>query len=457
MLRLSGGQVESLWDEVLPGEAKELPDDLAALDVLLSDRRLLEPIAADWRQEAVCHGRPSIPMDVYVRLMIVKARTGWGYETLVREVSDSLHLRRFCLIALGGRVPHESTVRKLTRRLGGDVVEDLTRCVIAKAQHETRFRARAVRVDSTVVEADVRYPSDAALSLDGARTLARAARKLTGLIGKDAGRVRDRSRALGRRLRAISRTMGRRTGERKEQVLALTDQAGQLLTQSIREARRLALTARRRARGRGAQRKLAAIARLEQTIDRAERVATQIKLRIEGKPITDRLVSMFDPDARPIRKGKLGKPNEFGYVLQICEVTANTRRGARGFILPASTAPGNPPESKLLPETTAELERLRLRPREVALDGGFEKVPTDQALERLAPERVFIAGRQQPGSRRTQRRLAKYRTGAEGRISHLKRSYGLRRSRLKGAPGARAWSAWAILAYNLDTLAIHAT
>ncbi len=90
-----------------------------------------------------------------MRLMIVKQRTGWGYETLVREVSDSLHLRRFCLVALGERVPHESTTRKLTRRLGGEVVEDLTRCVIAKAQRETRFQARAVRIDSTVVEGDV--------------------------------------------------------------------------------------------------------------------------------------------------------------------------------------------------------------------------------------------------------------------------------------------------------------
>ena len=456
MLRLSGGQVESLWDEVLPGEVRELPEDLAALDVLLRDAALSQPIAARWRGEAIAHGRPTIPMEVYVRLMIVKQRTGWGYETLVREVSDSLHLRRFCLIALGERVPHESTVRKLTRRLGGEVVEDLTRCVIAKAQRETRFQARAVRIDSTVVEGDVRYPSDAALSLDGARTLVREARKLTGLVGRDAGRVRDRSRALGRRLRAISRTIGRRAGERKAQVLDLTDQAGRLLRKSLSEARRLAFAARRRARGRGAQRKLAAIRRLERTMDLAGRVAAQIKLRIAGEPITDRLVSMFDADARPIRKGKLGKPNEFGYVFQICEVTQNTRRGARGFILPASTRPGNPPESKLLPDTAAELEHLGLRPREVALDGGFEKGPTAEALERIAPEQVFIAGRQQPGSRRTQRRLAKYRTGAEGRISHLKRSYGLRRSRLKGKAGAHAWSAWAILAYNLDTLAIRA-
>jgi IS5 family transposase len=236
----------------------------------------------------------------------------------------------------------------------------------------------------------------------------------------------------------------------------LTSQAGRLLAKFLSEARRLALEARRRARGRGAQRKLAAIRRLEHASELAERVAGQIKLRVEGEPITDRLVSMFDADARPIRMGKLGKPNEFGFVFQICEVTQNTRRGARGFILPASTRSGNPPESKLLPDTTVELERLGLRPREVALDGGFEKRPTAEALERLAPDRVFIAGRQQPGSRRTQRRLAKYRTGAEGRISHLKRSYGLRRTRLKGAAGAHAWSAWAILAYNLDTLAIRA-
>ena len=246
-----------------PGEVRELPADLAALDLLLGDPALLAPIASGWRPEAVLQGRPTISMETYVRLMVVKQRTGWGYETLMAEVSDSLHLRRFCLIALGERVPHESTVRKLTRRLGASVVDELTRCVIAKAQRETRFTARAVRIDSTVVEADVRYPSDAALSLDGARTLARQARRLRALVGADAGRVQDRSRALGRRLRAISRTIGRRTGERKQQVLALTEQAGELLLRSVREARRLALVARARSRGRGAQRKLKAIARLE--------------------------------------------------------------------------------------------------------------------------------------------------------------------------------------------------
>ena len=194
--------------------------------------------------------------------------------------------------------------------------------------------------------------------------------------------------------------------------------------------------------------------RLDELADRCEKVATQIKQRVAGEKITDRLISLSDPDARPIRKGKLGKPNEFGYVAQIAEITPNTKRGARGLILPAASLPGNPGENQLLPQTVAELKRLGLSPREVALDGGFKIRPTSEQLEDLDPERVFISGRQQPGSRRTQRRLQRYRTGAEGRISHLKRGYGMRRSRLKGDDGHKTSTGWGILTYNLDTLTI---
>jgi IS5 family transposase len=261
---------------------------------------------------------------------------------------------------------------------------------------------------------------------------------------------------MGRRLRAISRTIRRRSGEAKTEVLALTAQTGELLKASIPEARRLAATAQSRARGRGAQAKLKAAAGLERLADRCAKVATQITRRVAGEPISDRLVSLSDPDARPIRKGKLGKPNEFGYVTQLAEVTENTRRGARGLILPAATAPGNPQENALLPDTVQELRRLGLTPREVALDGGFQPGPTNESLADLAADRVFISGRQQPGSRRTQRRLQRYRTGAEGRISHLKRRYGLDRSRLKGHNGQRIWTEWSILAYDLDTLAVRA-
>jgi transposase, IS5 family len=461
MLRLWAGQPESLWDDALPVEVRELPDDLAALDRLLSDPDVLAPIVAHWRREVaetrravLTDGRPTIAIETYIRLMVLKQRYRWGYRTLVAEVSDSIHLRRFCRISLSERVPDESTVRKLTRRIGADTVNELARVLIVKAVREKRFRARAVRIDSTVIEADVKYPTDAGLAARGVRALASEGRKLAALVGEQKRRVRDRSRAMGRTLRAVTRTIRRRSGAARSEVLKLTAKTGKLLEQSIAETRRLAAIARRRARGRGAKAKLRAAAKLRELADRCEKVARQIKQRVAGEPIKDRLVSLADPDARPIRKGKLGKPNEFGYVTQLAEVTENTKRGARGLIVPAATAPGNPGEDALLPDTVTELGRLGISPREVALDGGFNVGSTGEALEELAPERVFISGRQQPGSKRTQRRMQRYRTGAEGRISHLKRRYGMDRSRLKGDEGQQIWTGWSILAYNADTLAV---
>jgi transposase, IS5 family len=335
-----------------------------------------------------------------------------------------------------------------------ETVAELTRALIVKATREKRFRPRAVRIDSTVIEADVKYPTDAGLASSGVRVLAREGRKLAKLIGEKKARVRDRSRSMGRKLRAITRTIRRRSGEAKSEVLKLTEETGELLQRSIKEARRLAAVARRKARGRGAKAKLKAAASLEEWADRCEKIAAQIRQRVAGEPIKDRLVSLFDHDARPIRKGKLGKPNQFGFVSQLAEVTENTKRGARGLILPASTELGNPAEDTLLPGTVAELQRLGISLREVAVDGGFNVGPTNAALADLAPKQTFIAGRQEPASKRTQRRLRRYRTGAEGRVSHLKRRYGLDRSRLKGDEGRQIWTEWAILAYNTDTLAV---
>ena len=273
---------------------------------------MLMVLVERWRQEfaetgrlVLSEGRPTIPLESYVRLMVLKQRYRWGYRTLVAEVSDSIHLRRFCRTSLSERVPDESTVRKLTRRIGADTVNELTRVLIVQATRSKRFRARAVRIDSTVIEADVKYPTDSDLAAHGVRALAREGGKLAALVKERKRRVRDRSRAMGRTLRAVTRTIRRRSGEAKAEVLRLTEQTGKLLEKSVRETRRLAVIARRRARGRGAKAKLKAAARMEELADRCEKVARQIKQRVKGEPITDRIVSLADSDARPIRKGKL--------------------------------------------------------------------------------------------------------------------------------------------------------
>lgn len=199
MLRLSGGQVETLFDLGLPVEVRELPADLAGLDRLLEGTALLEPIARSWDLVALTRGRPTIPMERFVRLMLIKQRSGWGYETLLREVSDSLHLRRFCRIPLSEPVPDESTIRKLVRRLGPEVIEEICRELIGQATTgRGRFLARAARIDSTVVEADVRYPTDLGLAADAARTLARQGARVAHLAGPD-GRISHLKRRYGLR------------------------------------------------------------------------------------------------------------------------------------------------------------------------------------------------------------------------------------------------------------------
>ena len=316
MLTLLAPQPESLWDESLPFEVKELPEDLAALDVLLADPELLWPLVERWQREfretgrlVLTEGRPTIALETYVRLMVLKQRYRWGYRTLVAEVSDSIHLRRFCRISLGERVPDESTVRKLTRRIGAETVSKMTRALIVKATREKRFRPRAVRIDSTVIEADVKLPDRRGAGVErGTGTGAggpQACQADRGEEGAGAGSLAvDGSQAQNDHPHDPAALRGGQAGgpevDRRDRGAARALDQGSAPAGAV---------ARRRARGRGAKAKLKAAAALEEMADRCEKVAAQIRQRVKGEPIKDRIVSLHDPDARPIRKGKLGKPN----------------------------------------------------------------------------------------------------------------------------------------------------
>ncbi len=466
MLRTEADQTSSLFDLVLPEPLRDLPADLAAIDELLKDDAMLAPFRTHWEQEVRAgliassrRGRPTIPMATYVRFMVLKHRFGWGYEVLVREVADSLHLRRFCSIALHEAGPDESTVRKMTRRLGPEVVDELIRSLITKATSERRLHLRAMRCDSTVLEADIRFPTDIGLVEDAVRTLTRLAATITATVPGVTARVRNRSRAIAKRVRTLGRTLQRRTGEARSEVERLTTESAALLQTTIREARKLrsqVLHRVRTMREQPTRAQVRAAVELAQCVARAEQVAEQTRQRFAGEQIKERMVSIFDIHARPIRKGKLSSPTQFGYVVQVSELTSNTRRGARGLLLPPTIHIGNAHENELLPDSVEELDKLDLprRLKVAAFDGGFTIDATKTAMAETGAEVFIVGSRTNSGSRRHQRRLARYRVGCEGRISHLKRDYGGRRSRLKGHAGARTWTAWSFLSYNLHTLAL---
>jgi transposase, IS5 family len=459
VLTLWSDRAESLWEEALPVEVRELPEDLAALDRQLSDAELLGPLVEHWRREVVAtgravltDGRPTIAMETYVRLMVLKRRYRRGYRTLVAEVWDSIHLRRFCRISLSGRVPDESTIRKLTRRIGPETVAELTRKLIAKATRERRFRPRAVPSDSTVVEADVKYPTDSDLAARGVRALAREGRRLAERLGEQRARVRDRSRALGRRLRAITGTIRRRSGEAKAEVLRLTAETGELLQRSVGEARGLAAAAGRKARGRGGR----------EAEGHGSARAARRPLR-QARP-TDRAAHQGRANHRlALGPGHASDPQ--GQPRQAERVRVRGPAGGGDREHPPRGARPDPAGGYRAGQSARERAAARHRrgagaaralPARGSPGRRLSPGPTNEALSELQPGRVFISGRQEPGSKRTRRRMRRYRTGAEGRISHLKRRYGLGRSRLKGHQGQRIWTEWSILAHNADLLAVRA-
>jgi IS5 family transposase len=453
VLRETDPQV-TLWEALLPEQAKRLPAELQAVDVYLDDERFLAP----WRELFDRRlGRPSVPIDTLLRLLYLKHRYGLGYESLCREVADSISWRRFCRLPLDRPVPHPTTLVKLVRRAGPEVIEQLNAALLGKLAQGKLLRGRKLRVDTTVVEADIDYPTDADLLEGAVRKLGGLVRRVKARGAASRTRFRDRGRAAGRRMKQLARTLRRRSGVAMAEVDRLTGEVAQIARHTLREVQVVAGNARRAlARRPGDGRLTRLVGELDETITATERLLAQTDQRLAGnRVIPDRLVSLSDPDARPIRKGKPRSPTEFGYTLLVAE-------DERGFIADHQLQRGNPPDApQLVPAIQRVIAVTGRAPGTVVGDRGFGTAANDQAVAALGVKRVGLQRTGTPGKARLAwertrafRRLRNWRVGIEARISHLKRSFGLRRTRLRRLPGARTWVGLGIFAYNLQRMTV---
>jgi transposase, IS5 family len=446
----------TLWDAILPSELLVLPAELARVDALLDDPVFFAPFAAYFDARI---GRPSIPMETYLRLMFLKFRYGLGYESLCREVADSISWQRFCRIPLGLRVPHPTTLMKISTRCGDAAVAGLNEALLVKAAAGKLLRTDRVRADTTVVCADVGYPTDSGLLAQAVGTMCRTVARIKAAGAATRTKARDRRRSVGRRARAIASKLRLRGAQQRDQAQAvvrritgeLADIAEQTMrdvTAVIRNARRALRTAAGVRKGRLAQ----AINHLDTVVERTRRVVAQTHGRLAGAmpESATRVVSLHDADARPIRKGRLGKPVEFGYKAQVVD-------NADGIILDHSVEIGNPLDG---PQLAPAIERITRRtgcsPRAVTADRGYGDASVERALDALGVRSVAIPRRSKPSAarrefehRRAFRNKIKWRTGSEGRINHLKRSYGWNRTELTGIQGARTWCGHGVFAHNL--------
>jgi IS5 family transposase len=455
VFRTVGDQV-SLWEAMLPAELLKLPEELARVDELLDDPVFLAPFEPFFDPRV---GRPSTPMETYLRLMFLKFRYRLGYESLCREVSDSITWRRFCRIPLDGSVPHPTTLMKLTTRCGEDAVAGLNEALLVKAAEAKLLRTNKVRADTTVVEGDVGYPTDTGLLAKAVGSMARTVGRIKAAGGATRTQARDRRRSVGRRARAIASKLRLRGQQQRDQAQAvvrrITGELAGIAERALREASAVARNAKRALRGASGRRKARlrqAINHLDTLITRTEQVVAQARSRLAGvmPASATRLVSLHDADARPIRKGRLGKPVEFGYKAQVVD-------NVDGVVLDHSVEIGNPADA---PQLAPAIERITRRagspPRAVTADRGYGDASVERDLHGLGVRSVAIPRRSKPSAarrefehRRAFRDKIKWRTGSEGRINHLKRSYGWNRTEFTGIEGARTWCGHGVFAHNL--------
>jgi IS5 family transposase len=475
VFRTAGDQV-SLWEAVLPPELLKLPDELARVDALLDDAVFFAPFAPFFDLRV---GRPSTPMETYLRLMFLKFRYGLGFESLCREVSDSITWRRFCRIALDGAVPHPTTLMKLNTRCGSAAMAGLNEALLAKAAEAKVLRTNRVRADTTVVPANVCYPTDSGLLAKAIRRIGTAGQRIHNAGGAVRTRLRDRSRAAGKRAHAIAAKLRSRRQLGRDQVndgvARITGELADLARAAARDAQRVLVNARRALRrahataarlgqagahdpvaGRCRGRLARAINDLSNLLQATAKITEQARQRIAGSTPdgASRVVSLHDRDARPIAKGRLGKPVEFGYKGQIVD-------NDDGIVVDHQMHAGNPADA---PQLAPAIQRIKARtgrsPRTVTADRGYGEAATDQALTELGVRTVVIPRKGRPGAarqhvekRRAFRRTIKWRTGCEGPISTLKRGYGWDRTRLDSLEGAKTWTGQGVFTHNLTKIA----
>lgn len=476
MLRTHAVEV-SLWEAVLPEEVLRLPEELARVDELLDDPVFFAPFAEFFDPRL---GRPSTPMEVYLRLMFLKFGYRLGYESLCREVSDSITWRRFCRIPLDGRVPHPTTLMKLTTRCGTAAVDGCNEALLAKAAQAKLLRTTRLRADTTVLPADVAYPTDSGLLAKAVRRIAAAGRRVQAAGGATRTRARDRSRSAGARARAIGAKLRLRTAAGRDDAQAvvrritgemagLAERAAADAEHLLRNARRALRNARHAAErlktagqraatevGRRGGRLHRAINDLTGLLEVTRRIAAQTRQRLAGQVPAGatRRVSLHDGDARPIAKGRLGKPIEFGYKAQVVD-------NDDGIVLDHTVERGNPADApQLVPAVTRVIAKTGRAPRTVTADRGYGEARVENSLHQLGVRAVAIPRKGRPGQARQKvehrpafRRSIKWRTGSEARISTLKRQYGWDRTRLDHLHGTRIWAGHGVLAHNLVKIA----
>ena len=447
-------QQPSLWHSGLAADIEDLWEPwMRLVDGLLEDEQLLDTIdeaQGERYPQSRRRGREQTPAEVVLRLLLLKHIRNWSYDTLEREVRAHLVYRAFTRIG-DAKVPDAKTLARLGQLIGPEVMEELHQRIVQLAQEHGVTRGRKLRVDTTVVETNIHYPTDSSLLGDGTRVLTRTMKKIEQKAGGLKQKVRDRMRSVRKQVLAIAlstRYLGPEGEARRKK------QYGELLSLTrkiVNQAQRILEEVKKVPRaGRVALGSL--VETLATMTGRVQQVMKQTKLRIFAgvTKSQEKIASMFEPHTEIIRKGKASKPTEFGKLVKIQE--------AENQIISHYEVFAERPSDRqlLVPSIEVHQRRFGRIPALVAADAGFHSQQNEKTAGAMGVRWLSVPNQKTKSAERKRlyrqrwfRRGQRWRTGCEGRISVLKRRHGMRRCLYRGFHGMQRWVGLSVIADNV--------
>ena len=444
-IRDSGEDCWEPWMKV----ADEILDDEELIDLVYEALRRRRP-------QSATRGRKGTPAEVALRTLVLKHMRNWSFEIVEREVRANLVYRMFTRVG-AEKVPDAKTLGRIERALGPEIIQKVQGRIVGIAAEKKIVKGRKMRVDTTVTENNIHYPTDSSLLGDGVRVLTRTMKRIVELGGEAGERFRNRMRSVGHRVLEIARISRAKAQKQSHEKLQagykrLLNATGQVVAQAKRIGEEVNQGIKK-AKNRVDQLQLDAWrAELERMIPLVRQVMRQTKARLFGKNVhaPEKLVSLFETAAQIIRKGKSSKPTEFGRLVKIQEAENQ-------IITEYEVCDQRPADSTLfIKSIEAHQQKLGRVPDLAAADAGFYSEANEKAAYNMGVKRVSMPNRSTKSAER--RRLQKerwfrkgqaWRTGCEGRISVLKRRHGLNRCRYRGDDGMKRWVGLGVIADNL--------
>jgi IS5 family transposase len=449
--------VDKLFEEVL-GCVPNLSPELEKIDSYLDDEKLYRLIKKDLSQrrpKTTQTGRNSTPVDVILRMLVVKRLYGNSYEETERQVSDSLRLRQFCRVYLNA-VPDDTTLIRWANLIQPKTLEKFNERITQLAIERKETCGRKMRTDGTVVESNIRPPSDGRLLSDSVRVLARTVARGQTILKTVGKKVLEEFEDFTQTAKGLSRKIGETLRSKKkeaqeagrQQYEKLMEMTGQTIDWAVQTQKQL------QKQSQGSAKRL--VETCNHFIPLARQVIQQTTRRIlkgEQVPAQEKIVSIFEEHTDIIVRGKEAKPVEYGHKIWLNEVEG-------GIVSHYRILDGNPSEEKQWkPSLKAHIKTFQHAPVQASADRGLSSDPNEKLAHDLGVRYVVIPKRGYRSKARLQHEHKAWFTkgrhwhaGVEGRISVLKRAHGLGRCLNHGKTGFQCWVGWGVIAGNLAVL-----